>query len=667
MSLSTTVSRKRADCTTNRAPWRALPRDWQIEGSAAWLLGFAPTFYLALSGGGYDIIVRSEVGVLLWWITLLGVLIGILPRKRLSTGAWVAIALLGGFLIWTWIATSWSSSEELTLDEAARVATYLGVLVVGLALTTRTSVRPLLFGLASAIALVSLIAVLSRLVPQWFAANKAASFYATARLEYPIDYSDGLGEFAALGLPLLLFAATGARSLLGRALAAAALPVVVLCLALTVSRGGIFAAAVGVVFFFALVPDRIPRLASALATVGASAVLMVALLHRPGVRNVLRGAAPAAQRHSLLVVLVLVVAAAGLLEIGISLATRHGTRPRWLVVSRSHARAIAGLLAAAVVAIVAAGFAAGTAQHLWHEFKQASGPAVGSSYVRLLSISGSHRYQYWVVAIHAFDTSPWKGIGPGTFRFYWAQHNSLHEYVLNAHSLYLETLAEAGIIGLALIGGFFVLALVEGSRRAMRAGAQARLPIATAVAGIAAFCAAASFDWVWQIGVMPMIAMLLVGAALSGEVSDSASGGQGLGRIGPRPRLHASRLVIALGALPCLWAMIVPLASTVAIRSSQSAVLAGNFRSALADAATAQRIEPEAASPWLQRALILEQLGDVNGASQAIAQAGLRERTNWQIWLVASRIATEANQPGLALADYERARSLNPTSLIFNG
>jgi Tfp pilus assembly protein PilF len=95
-------------------------------------------------------------------------------------------------------------------------------------------------------------------------------------------------------------------------------------------------------------------------------------------------------------------------------------------------------------------------------------------------------------------------------------------------------------------------------------------------------------------------------------------------------------------------------------------VRAGNFSKALTEAATAHRIEPEAATPWLQRALVLEQLDDVSGASQAIIQAEVRERNNWQIWLVASRIATEADQPTLALADYRRARSLNPTSPIFH-
>jgi O-antigen ligase len=623
------------------------------------VLGFLPTVYLGLSAGGYDIVARSEIGIVLWWIVLLGAVAGFLPRRPWRSRAWVAAGLLAGFFAWTWIAAGWSQSEEQTLAEAGRVAMYLGVLILGLSLTTRVGVRMILFGLASAIALVCAAAVLSRLAPSWFPADATANLYATPRLRYPFDYSDGVGEFAALGLPLLLFVATGARSLWGRALGAAALPVVVLCLAMTVSRGGILAAAVGLIFFFALVPDRIPRLATAVVAAAASAVELVALIHRPGLRDTLIGAAPAGQRHAMLVVAVLAAAAVGLIQLGFALAARHWERPRWTSISHRRAAAVVYVLVGAVAVGIAIFIATGAAQHLWNEFKRPNAAAAGNSYFRLLSVAGSHRYQYWQVAINAFDSSPWRGIGPGSFEFYWAQHQTLGESVLNAHSLWIETLAEAGIIGLSLIGGFFAFTLIAGSARAVRLPAEFRLPIATAVAGVAAFCAAASFDWVWQLGVMPMIALLLVAVAL-GSVEHAKRRPTGAWWVPSR-----TRVVLGIGALLALWAIIVPLSSTIAGRSSQQAARAGEFATALSDAATAQRLEPGAASPRLQRALILERLGDIGGASQAIAQAAAREAFNWHVWLVASRIATEANKPALALAYYRRARALNPTSPIF--
>src|SRR5947209_18124890 len=131
-----------------------------VEPAAAWLLGFAPTVYLALSGGGgYDIVARSEIGVLFWWIVLLGAVAGILPRRQWQARAWIAVALLGAFFAWTWIAAGWSQSEQQTLAEAARVASYLGALALGLCLMTRRGAGAILCGLASAVALVSALAV----------------------------------------------------------------------------------------------------------------------------------------------------------------------------------------------------------------------------------------------------------------------------------------------------------------------------------------------------------------------------------------------------------------------------------------------------------------------------------------------------------------------------
>jgi len=218
------------------------------------------------------------------------------------------------------------------------------------------------------------------------------------------------------------------------------------------------------------------------------------------------------------------------------------------------------------------------------------------------------------------------GIGPGTFRFYWYQHTTHAEYIQNAHSLWFETLAETGIVGWLLLTGFFALTVLGGCVTALRATGQQRTLIATATAGLMAFCASASFDWVWQIGVM-----------------------------------------LGLGAVVALVLIAVPLSATVAVRASQRQVDLGDLRQALKDADTAHALEPGAASPELQRALVLEKSNDIPGAAAAISAAIARERTDYVLWLEASRIATESNRPRLALADFRRAQKLYPTSSFFTG
>jgi hypothetical protein len=636
-----------------------------VRRTLAWGLAVLFSVYLGLSGGGYDIVVRSEIGLLIWWFVLLGVLIGALPHSRIPRAGWIATALLAGFLLWTWIGLSWSSSHELTLDDVCRLSTYLGVFLLALCALTPETARPLLNGLGCGIAAVSLAAVMSKLTPGLFPAGaQGNSFYETARLSYPFNYADGVGEYAALGLPLVLYMATTSRTALGRALSTAALQPVLLCLAMTVSRGGILAAIVGTVAFVALVPDRIPRLPTFAITAAGIAALMLALLHRSALRDSV-SIAPAAERHSMLLILWAVLAGTAVAQAAVVFAMRRRARPRWLQVSRHAAQQLTAGIVLAIVAVVIVGFASGTVSHLWHDFKLWQPQTNSNQYFRLLSLAGSHRYQYWQVAWKAFTGSPLHGIGSGTFQFYWNEHSKYVEKIVNAHSLWFETLAETGIIGWLLLAGFFALIAFRGVAVALRTpGAHGTL-IATATAGVFAFLAASSFDWVWQIGVVPMVTMLLAATTL---VPQHQPAGQPEIRTRPTPRASSAlrrwmrpRLLLAPAAVLALILIAIPLASTVAVRASQMAVRNNNLQQALADANTAQSIEPGAASPYLQQALVLEQANDIPAASLAIKRAIAREPNNYQLWLTAVPIATAADHPLQAVSDYRRALVLWPS------
>src|SRR5207302_10947471 len=132
--------------------------------------------------------------------------------------------------------------------------------------------------------------------------------------------------------------------------------------------------------------------------------------------------------------------------------------------------------------------------------------------------------------------------------------------------------------------------------------------------------------WVWQLPAIPVAALLLAAAILTA--------GQGRVRHSRRPRrVWIARAAAALAALAAIVAVAIPLAATTSIRSSQANARAGRTQAALHDAATAQTLEPYAATPRLQRALLLEQVGDLRSARTAIAQAAAREPENWRIWL----------------------------------
>src|SRR5947209_2977024 len=84
---------------------------------SAWTLAGVLVLYLGLDGGGYDVVVRSQVGVVVWWVVLVGAAWGVLPAVRPSRIAWAALALLGAFVLWTALGATWSQSTERSLEE----------------------------------------------------------------------------------------------------------------------------------------------------------------------------------------------------------------------------------------------------------------------------------------------------------------------------------------------------------------------------------------------------------------------------------------------------------------------------------------------------------------------------------------------------------------------
>ncbi len=65
----------------------------------------------------------------------------------------------------------------------------------------------------------------------------------------------------------------------------------------------------------------------------------------------------------------------------------------------------------------------------------------------LLSGSGSGRCQFWEAALDEWETKPVQGRGAGSYEAWWAQNGSFSYFVRDAHSLYVETLGELGVVG----------------------------------------------------------------------------------------------------------------------------------------------------------------------------------------------------------------------------
>ena len=637
---------------------------------AAWTLAFALVAYLALSNGGYDTVVRSEVGIAVWWVVLLGALAGILPA-RIGRAGWVAIGLLAAFAAWTGLAIGWSESAERSAVELGRVAAYLGVLVLAIAVQGRTAARHTINGVACAIGLVSALAVLSRLHPQWFPANDHLEFLdpgSARRLSYPLNYWNALGAFAAMGVPLLLAVALGARTLAGQALAAAALPVSALCVYLTLSRGGALAIAVGLAAFVLIVPRRLDALATLLVAGVGSAILLSATSQRDALRDAVPTPAALDQGAEVLWLALIVCAGVALVQVAIGLAARHLRRPALLAPGpRATALRAAAVLAVACVVAVAAGAPGGISDR-WTDFKapQGAGAAIAggedSVFSRLQAANGNGRYEFWQSALDANATDPLKGIGPGTFEFWWSRHATTVGFVRDAHTLYFETLGETGIIGLALLGGLLLWLLGTALARSLRAPPGLRVWIAAAAGGLAAFMTAAAFEWVWEMGAIAVAAMVLGAVIVAGR--DDESPLDAPDRAEPRRRV-APRAILAVLALGALVAIVVPMAGALATRDSRDAAADGQLVAALEASRTAERLQPYAATPHLQRALVLEAAGALTQAAGAARAATVEEPTNWRTWIVRARIDARRGAAVAAVAELRTARRLNPRSTLF--
>jgi O-antigen ligase len=461
----------------------------------------------------------------------------------------------------------------------------------------------------------------------------------------------------ALGIPLVLVIAVESRRLISQALAIAALPVMALASYYTFSRGGAIETGIALAVFLALHPRRLEVLPSLILGAAGAALAIAATTQRGALEDNLLNAAASKQGDQMLAVVLVVCTGVALLRVAVGLAARHGLWPKTKVSPAASARLAGGVAIVLLLAAVAVGLP-DRLSTAWGDFKDPNS-AIGSGSARFSSASGTGRYQFWKASVDAYSNNPVTGIGPGTYEYWWAQHGSIPGFVRDAHSLYLETLGELGIPGLMLLLGALGSVFVIGIDKLRKGDAYQRALLAAALAAGAAFATAAAIDWVWEMTVIPVAFLLIAAAVLrtpaGGRQQETSEPGESL-----RPRL-----ILAGLAIVSLAVIAIPMQSTRDLRQSQADARAGNLDSALAAARSAGSLEGFAASPNLQRALVLEAQGNLDAAASAAREATREESTNWRIWLTLSRIETERGNPDGAVDAYRTARTLNPRSAVF--
>lgn len=620
---------------------------------------------LALDEAGAALTSRSVAGILVWWGLLMAAAFSLIPRAHVPRIAVVCAGLLTGLALLALLSTGWAASAESAFAEADRLLLYTGVMIIPVVVARRGQAGWWADGMAAGIGVVAALALGQRLFPGTFPEYELSQALPAAanRLSWPLGYWNGLGIFVALGAPLLLRVAVTARLWPWRAAAVAAMPAIAGTLYLTSSRGGVAVAIVSVVAFVLLCGQGV-RAVLALLAGGAGSGVAIAILHaHPVLVDGPIGTSAASDAGSSAAPLIVLVAVA----CGLGYAALTAVVRSRLALPRGARFAVA---AAALVAVFV-GLAAVDVSTRLDEFKAAppddgaGTTAIGS---HLASGGGSGRWQFWSAAVDQFQAHPAVGDGAGSYEAWWAQHGSLDWFVRNAHSLWLETLGELGVIGFVLLVGAFGIALVSGVRRLRSQLPDDRATVGALLALLVGFVVGASLDWVWQLPVVALVAMLAVGLLVGPATQPRLPEGD---RPVAAERARDSRSItgsFGLRVCFCLaaWAVIcsqaIPYLSSQEVQASRRAVGTGNVATALERAESAVSIQPWASSPRLQLALVQERAGQVEAARDELARAISRDSANWRLQVVAARLAAKDGDIPAARRALARARQLNPRS-----
>ena len=611
------------------------PRKLRIRRAIGFAAAMTITLVLAFNGGGYDLVVRHEVGLAVWALIALGLGVGLLPRARLTPAAWTALGGFAALAALTLLSHVWTRSGEHATEELARVLQYGGLVVLAFLWFNRYTWRGAAMGFATAALVVPFFAVGSRVFPDLL--HDQVDALGTDRLAYPLDYWNAVACWGAMAIAVGLTVSANSSRAAIRAGAMFAVPVAALSVYLTYSRFGVAAVAIAVLATLALSRNRWTAAVNGLAAGAGSAVLML-VTHSHGEIAHATGDAGAG---SVVATGVLVGAACAL----VAVATMKLRLDRVRMELQSARLAVGAL---AVVALFAAVALNGPLSDAWDKFKNEKPPS-GTGTARFTSL-GTTRYNAWTVAVDAFQDHPVRGIGPGTFEYYWAQHGK-PEFARDAHSLYIEEAAELGAPGLLALlvglGGLLwaaVAARMQWVRRREIAAGSA------VTAAFVVFLAYGGIDWMWEMGAIGTLAIGGVAVAGAGGLDRSQ-----LPNLGPWMRALA-----VVGALLAAAVQLPGLVSTQRVRASEAELAKGHPARARELADQAITAEDWAGTPYAARALASEELNDLPGAKRDAQQAVDREPDNWRDRLILARIEAKLHQDAAARAELREARHLAP-------
>ena len=454
---------------------------------------------IAFFTGGFFEDARLWAAVVTWAIVAIVALVSPAPLPRRRAGR-AALAGLSGLAAWVALSLTWAPDHGAAFQDTQRLVLYVGAIIAATALLRgRAALRAIEPALTAGGVIVIGYGLSERVLPGLITLSRNAS--AGGRLHQPISYWNATGVVAAMALILALHVAGDAtRGDRLRALSSAAAVPLGLGVYLSFSRGALAAGAVGLLVLLALAPSWAQLRAAALGVEAAAAAAAVS--SRLSSVQSLTGSLDTRQVQGLVMLAVL-----GVLMLGAA-AVQH-----WACSVERGGRTRSGPLPRprpAVVVAVAIALGVGAVVATASAGEHATATVKGATAARFSSV-GSNRYSYWKVAVRTFVHHPVAGTGSGGFRVEWLRHRPFRESVKDAHSLYLETAAELGIVGLALLALMFG-GVICAARRAMRAAPATAAGLCAALSVWAVHC---GLDWDWEMPAVSLLAIALAGGLIA--------------------------------------------------------------------------------------------------------------------------------------------------------
>jgi tetratricopeptide (TPR) repeat protein len=298
--------------------------------------------------------------------------------------------------------------------------------------------------------------------------------------------------------------------------------------------------------------------------------------------------------------------------------------------------------------------------------------------------TGNVRSIYWSRAIDVWQDHRLAGVGSGSFAQAQLRYRKQAAQGRHAHGYVHQTLADLGLLGLAVSLATLVAWLLAaavtlgfGRRRRLTAWTPEREGLFAVALVAAVFGVHSALDWTWFVPAVAITGLFAAGwVAGRGAIGEADTGASSEAHLRALPAVRPGlprgpvlyrRLAIALpvAALAVLTSLAVmqPWRSEQKGNDSLDLLSKGDFAGARAATDRAEDLDPLSVDPYFERAVIEDAAGNRRGAEGALEDAVKLEPASPEAWRrLAEYRLNQLSNPVAALPIVKGALFLDPES-----